>query len=318
MFSRVIRTIQLGLKSLLLHKLRSGLTMLGIVFGVFSVIAMLAIGEGASNQAQKQIVALGARNIIVRSIKPADGSSADQSGGGTPRYGLLRSDLNRLQNTIPEIVSAIPIRELNREARRLKHTMQCRLVGCTPEYLDLNQLKMRKGRFLTDADRASRANVVVLAHNVAERLFPIDDPTANQAIQVGDIFYSVIGVTEPRTASAAIGGSLAAQEFDKDLYIPIDTFRVRIGDQVFTPKQGGMDSEHVELNQITLAVRDVGDVIRTSEVVRGTLEKYHPQKDFSVVVPLELLKQAEQLRQIFMSCWAQSPRSVWSSGGLAS
>jgi len=299
MLLRLIRTVQLGMKSLLLHKLRSGLTMLGIVFGVFSVIAMLAIGEGASNQAQKQIVALGARNIIVRSIKPADGSSADQSGGGTPRYGLLRSDLNRLQNTIPEIVSAIPIRELNREARRLKHTMQCRLVGCTPEYLDLNQLKMRKGRFLTDADRASRANVVVLAHNVAERLFPIDDPTANQAIQVGDIFYRVIGVTEPRSASAAIGGSLAAQEFDKDLYIPIDTFRVRIGDQVFSPKQGGMDSEHVELNQITLAVRDVGDVIRTAEVVRGTLEKYHPQKDFSVVVPLELLKQAEQLRQIF-------------------
>src|SRR5229473_7182889 len=89
--SRLIRIVQLGLKSLMLHKLRSGLTMLGIVFGVFSVIAMLAIGEGASAQAQKQIVALGATNIIVRSIKPVEGSANDLSAGGTPRYGLLRA-----------------------------------------------------------------------------------------------------------------------------------------------------------------------------------------------------------------------------------
>ncbi len=299
MLMRMIRTVQLGLKSLLLHKLRSGLTMLGIVFGVFSVIAMLAIGEGASNQAQKQIVALGATNIIVRSIKPIEGSTQDASSGGSTRYGLLRSDLRRLQNTIPEVVSAVPIRELLREARHLKYTMQSRLVGCTPEYQDLNQLKIHKGRFLSDADRQTRANVVVLAHEVAKKLFPVEDPLDNQTIQVGDVFYSVIGVTEPRTASAAIGGSLSAQEFDKDLYIPIETFRSRIGDIVSTPKQAGMDTEHVELNQITLEVRDVKDVIRTAEVVRGTLEKFHPAKDFNVVVPLELLKQAEQLRQIF-------------------
>src|SRR5262245_4191024 len=161
-FSRLIRTVQLGLKSLLLHKLRSGLTMLGIVFGVFSVIAMLAIGEGASAQAQKQIVALGATNIIVRSIKPAEGSSNDTSAQGSIRYGLLRSDFRRLTRTIPTIINAIPIRELNREARHVKRTMQCRLVGCTADYLDLNHLSMTKGRFLTDADQDELANVVVL------------------------------------------------------------------------------------------------------------------------------------------------------------
>src|SRR5260221_647708 len=133
-FSRLIRTVQLGLKSLMLHKLRSGLTMLGIVFGVFSVIAMLAIGEGASAQAQKQIVALGATNIIARSIKPVEGSSSDIAQGGIPRYGLLRSDFRRLTKTIPTVIDAIPIRELPREARYLRHTMNCRLVGCTAEY----------------------------------------------------------------------------------------------------------------------------------------------------------------------------------------
>jgi len=297
-FSRLIRTVKLGLKSLMLHKLRSGLTMLGIVFGVFSVIAMLAIGEGASTQAQKQIVALGATNIIVRSVKPADGSSNDMSSGGTPRYGLLRSDFRRLTKTIPTILDAIPIRELPREARHLKRTMNCRLVGCTAEYVHINHLATTKGRFLTDADQETLANVVVLAHDVALGLFPADDPLG-KAIQVDGMFYTVVGVTADRTPSAGIGGSLTSQDFNKDLYIPINTFRARLGDEIRTPKQGGMDSEYVELNQITLSVRSVDDVLRTADVVRGTIERFHTQKDFAVVVPLELLKQADQLRQIF-------------------
>lgn len=297
-FARLIRTVKLGLKSLMLHKLRSGLTMLGIVFGVFSVIAMLAIGEGASAQAQKQIVALGATNIIVRSIKPVEGSSSDTSQGGTPRYGLLRSDFRRLTKTIPTILDAIPIRELPREARYHRRTLSCRLVGCTAQYVDINHLELTKGRFLTDADQRNLANVVVLAHEVAQGLFPTEEPLG-KAIQIDSIFYTVIGVTADRTPSAGIGGSLTAQDFNKDLYIPINTFRARLGDEIRTPKQGGMDSEYVELNQITLAVRSVEDVLRTADVVRGTIERFHTQKDFAVVVPLELLKQADQLRQIF-------------------
>src|SRR3569623_98634 len=133
-FANTLRTVRLALKSLLLQKLRSGLTMLGIVFGVFSVIAMLAIGEGASAQAQRQIVALGATNIIVRSIKPIEGSSSNANPAGTSRYGLLRADYQRLTQTIPTITNALPIRELPRVARFLQLFTNCRLVGCTAPY----------------------------------------------------------------------------------------------------------------------------------------------------------------------------------------
>ncbi len=109
----LIRTIQLALKSLMLHKLRSGLTMLGIVFGVFSVIAMLAIGEGASKQAQDQVLALGATNIIVKSEKPPKETAGAQSANSfVLRYGLLRADYDLLSKTIPTIEQAIPFREL--------------------------------------------------------------------------------------------------------------------------------------------------------------------------------------------------------------
>lgn len=300
-FARFIRTIQLALKSLTLHKLRSGLTMLGIVFGVFSVIAMLAIGEGASSQAQRQVVELGATNIIARSIKPIEEASTNSANSRSiPRYGLLRSDYTRITRTVPTIRRAIPIRELPKEARYLHRTINARLVGCTADYLEVNHLSLvrESGRFLSDADGESLANVVVIANDVAQALFPIEDPVG-EAIQIGNIYYTVIGVTAERTASAGIGGSLAAQDFNKDLYIPITTLRARLGDQIFTQRAGGYDSEHVELNQITLSVRDVKDVLPTADIVRATLERYHTQKDFALVVPLELLKQADQLRQIF-------------------
>src|SRR5260221_11766095 len=110
--ARHLRTIQLGVKSLMLHKLRSVLTMLGIIFGVCSVIAMLAIGEGASYEAQEAIKKLGSQNIILRSVKPADES---RSSGNTGRrmglkYGLTYEDAGSLQSTIPRVGGVLPIR----------------------------------------------------------------------------------------------------------------------------------------------------------------------------------------------------------------
>src|SRR5437868_13413055 len=102
----VWRTVQLGIKSLLLHKMRSGLTMLGIIFGVCSVIAMLAIGEGASYEAQQAIKKLGSSNIIMRSVKPPDDNRSGGSAGGRSsaiEYGLTYKDADRVQSTVPGV-----------------------------------------------------------------------------------------------------------------------------------------------------------------------------------------------------------------------
>ncbi|MFM8474403.1 MAG: ABC transporter permease, partial [Planctomycetaceae bacterium] len=160
----LFRTIQLALKSLMLHKLRSGLTMLGIVFGVFSVIAMLAIGEGASQQAQQQVLQLGATNIIVRSVKPPrENASAQNQNSFVLRYGLKRADYDLLSKTIPTVLQAVPIRELTKACRYLHREMNCRIVGCTPEYVDMNHLALAQGRFISDKDRREKTNVCVLA-----------------------------------------------------------------------------------------------------------------------------------------------------------
>ncbi len=297
---RILRTVQLALKSILLHKLRSGLTMLGIVFGVFSVIAMLAIGEGASEQAQQQVLQLGATNILVRSIKPPLESSKSNNGQSfATQYGLLRLDFQLLANNIPTLVNAIPIREATMEFRNRHHTLNGRLVGCTNDYMQVNHLNIRHGRFIEDSDQESMANVCVIGADVAEILFPFEEPVG-QAIQIDKFFYKIVGVSRRRVSTSAIGSALAGQDFNKDVYIPIQTFQVRVGDLIVTRVQGSMTAEIVELNQITLQVGSPDDVLRTAEVVRETVDRNHREKmDVDIIVPLELLRQAEQIRQIF-------------------
>ncbi|QGQ24998.1 FtsX-like permease family protein [Gimesia benthica] len=297
--TRIIRIVRLAMKSLLLHKLRSGLTMLGIVFGVFSVIAMLAIGEGASAQAQKQVLELGATNVIVRSIKPPDEVAQTSSSARVLQYGLLRSDYKILTETLPTIVNAAPIREVDREVRYLKEAMNARVVGCTADYMAMNHLDLAAGRFLTASDQNKLLNVAVVANEVANKLFKYENPLG-QSIRIGPMFYTVVGVTKDRTASAAIGGSLSGQDYNKDVYIPIKTLQAREGDLDIKRQAGSMTAEHIELNQITLRVNDKDTVLPTAQAIRETLEQSHPRnKDYAVVVPLELLKQAEQIRMIF-------------------
>src|SRR4051812_50187500 len=112
---RIWRGLKLGMKSLLLHKLRSGLTVLGIVFGVAAVISMLAVGEGSSRDAQERIQALGATNIIFRSVKPTEET---QAAGGRPsrilNYGLKYEDFDRAMASVPTIKKALPIRQIRK------------------------------------------------------------------------------------------------------------------------------------------------------------------------------------------------------------
>lgn len=289
------QTLRLGLKSLLLQKLRSALAALGIFIGTTTVIWLVAMGEGVSYQAQQQILELGATNIIVRSIEPkSEGGDKDR----VKSYGLLRADHQRFLSNIPTIVRSVPIRELRREFSAGGRSVSTSLIGCAEEHFELNRLEMARGRWMNDKD--SGENVVVLADGTARRLFPFENPIGKKVRVESDV-YTVIGVTKPRNASAAIGGSLDSREYSYDGYIPLDTFRHRVGDQIMTRTGEGFNfkGEIVELTQITLTVGKLSEVDETVAIIERLLKKYHTKEDYAVVVPKELLRQAERTRAMF-------------------
>ena len=301
------RTFQLGIKSLLLHPLRSMLTVLGIFIGVASVIWLMAIGEGISRKAQEQIESLGADNIIVRSIKPASPVMKTISRHEVPAYGIERVDYELVLSTIPTVVESMPVREMKRKFAAGPKEFEGRLVGTTPNYRDMNHLEMDRGHFFTDAEmKDSSTPSCILSWGMAERLFPSEDPLGktvriqgNQRNDTG-FPYRVIGVTKPRSATSAIGGSFAAQDFTYDVYVPITTLWARMWDLSVVSKRGSFEAELVELNQITLKVDKLENVMETADIIKDTLAKRHTkQEDFAVTVPLELLEQARTTRIMF-------------------
>jgi len=321
----LLRTFQLGLKSLLLHPMRSLLTVLGIFIGVASVIWLLAIGEGISQEAQRQIEGLGADNIIVRSIKPPN-EVIGSSDAPVP-YGLTREEFDMLVQTIPTIKSALPIREIRRTFTFDGRNQDGRLVGCTPEYFEVTRLELDRGRLLSDADVENRHNYCILSSGIAERLFPYQDPVGRRVFMSENRdYYQVIGVLKYRTPTAAIGGSLEAQDFNTDIYIPISTLRQRLGDFIYTRRGSSRTTEIVQLNQATLRVHSVKEVRATADLVRKSLHvpepssgsdprvtltaaQGHPKEaiiespprlDVAVIVPEELLEQARLTKIMFM------------------
>jgi len=275
--------------------------MLGIMIGVWAVIVLTAISQGASEQVQKQIESLGSTTIIVRSQKPPETKLA---GMRASKYGLLRSDLDQIIASVPTIINAVPIREIRRQFTYRDRVVDGRLVGSTPQYADVNHLKIRTGggRFLSDADELLADTVCVLSAGVAKELFPYEEPLGKRvSLPESKDKYQVVGVLEHRNPSAAIGGSLDSQDFSADVYIPIKTLRKRIGDQIVTRRSGQFQMEIMELNQITLQTSNQDQVRTSAAMIKSLLEAKHSSMgDIAVVVPLELLEQARNMKMMFL------------------
>ena len=296
-----MKTFTLSMRSLLLQPLRSGLAIVGIWIGITAVIWLVAMGNGVSQQAQDQIRDLGAKNVIVRTVKPSQNSSA-AGGGMFLSYGLKRADFKKIAAGVPWVEQAVPIREMRKTVRNDQTEQEVRVVGCTPEYLDLNQLTVERGRFITEQDGTfPPKNVCVLGGRSAVALFGFENPVG-RVIQVDTDFYRIVGQTSQRDPTAAIGGNLDSQDYNFDVYIPLKTLYHRIGDQTMTSRSGSREGEIVELNQITLSVADIEQIDDTADIV-DVLVKQDPdhksKEDVALVVPKELLKQAELLQKMF-------------------
>ncbi len=287
-----------ALRSVLMHKLRSFLTILGLVFGVASVIVMLAVAEGASQTAQLQIASLGINNIIVRTVKPTVDAPINFR-SFVQDFGLKYDDLRRIQETVDTVVRITPLREFVHEARYADKTIDARVVGVNPSYFEVNRLQLARGRFLQESDLETGSNVCVIGEAVATQLFPGQSALDKSILVNSEHFFRIVGVLMYRTPSAGIGSSLAAQDLNKDVVIPLTTDRSRVGEILMKRQQGSFSRQRLELSQITIEVEDRFQVKATANAIDSLLAKYHPDQDYAITVPLDLIEQAQATQRIF-------------------
>ena len=298
---RLKRAVRLGIKSLWLHRLRSLLTMLGIVFGVCSVIAMLAIGEGASYEAQEQIKNLGSQNIILRSAKPPEEQkvSDKSSQGYVLQYGITYTDVKRIRATIPGVTIVMPTRNIREYVWNISRRVDCDIMGTVPWYPEMRNQRVIEGRFFTDNDMDARTSVCVLGAEMVPILFPVESPLGKQ-VRVGANYYTVIGIMEARaTVANNDGGPDAAKPATHRMFIPLETARLRYGEVLMRRRAGSFEAERVQLHEITVKVESLDAVTGVAEAIKTLMERNHKKMDYEVVVPLELLKRAERTKQIF-------------------
>jgi putative ABC transport system permease protein len=288
--ARYLPDIGLGFQNLLLHKLRSLLTMLGMIFGVAAVIAMLSIGAGARQQAMAFIEQLGVRNLIVEAHEANSWQDLQEVRKTSP--GLTLQDYRVIRATSNDIVESTARKRFTPTKLLPKPQGDMPIVyGISPNYRKIAGLRLVSGRFFDNEEANSAASLAVLGEAAKATLFAQDEPIGKY-IKVNDQWLHVIGVVGPQMSSGGAVEGVSSQDLNNLIYVPLNTAIMRLEDN----RSGLRD----EIDGIYLQLASASDSPAAAEMVRGVLNvTHHGKNDFSILVPAELLAEQKRTQRVF-------------------
>jgi putative ABC transport system permease protein len=269
--------IQLAVRGLALHKLRSTLSALGIVFGVAAVIAMLSVGEGARREILAEVGRLGINRVTVRAGSVSRTAEVEASRLQSP--GLSLSDAEAIGEVCPDVESLAPIRAASEQIANGERRAEAILLATTPSFARTEELVLGSGRFLADADVSDAKRVIVLGHELKALLFPYDEPVGS-GVRIGEEWYSVVGALEPREVSRQ-GGRMTGRNLNRVAFVPLSSM----------PRERGL------LDEIAIRIGDAGKVRDSARLIESVvLRRHRGAPDFELVVPQELIAGYERAR----------------------
>jgi putative ABC transport system permease protein len=297
---RIERMIKLAVKNLGQYKLRAGLTMLGIIFGVCSVVAMLSVGEGANQEIQEKIQRMGSNNILIRSVKvPSKGNGGSGSYATVATYGLKYADAQQFSSFVPNLKASTPMKILRYDVQFRERRLQTDVVATIPWYLRVQRYRLMRGRFLTSSDSEFGAPVCVIGSRLARMLFAGYDPVG-QSLTIDQDAYMVVGIVgDIAQGELPSAGALWLEGENQNVYIPLSTYQQKHGDLFVQRTEGESTYEQIELHELILTIDHQENVPNAVTAVRRILQKSHSVEDYSIVVPLELIRQARETRRLF-------------------
>ncbi|MFA5817129.1 MAG: ABC transporter permease [Bacteroidales bacterium] len=285
---QVKENVNKAILGLIDHKFRSFLTILGIIFGTASVIAMISIGEGTKKQAIAKYQDLGVSNIIVRDKDMTDPELEEVRMKFSK--GLSLEDAKLIGEVVPGVVSVAPQSEIKIEAKYGDRSAKATAIGVTPAIMSVLNYRTEKGEFITSDQYDRQLKVCVLGANVSREMFGYDE-ALGQSVKLDDQWFEVVGVMQPKALFTETVGELASRDLNNDIYIPLSTFNKRI------PKANPLTSE---VKQLTVKLENSEQLISSAAVIRSLVSRRHfNNDDFSIIVPYELMKQEEKETRIY-------------------
>jgi putative ABC transport system permease protein len=271
--------LRLGLRGLLLHKLRSTLSILGVVFGVAAVVAMSSVGEGARRETLEQLGALGMDSVTLRARRSASAASS-------PPGALRLRDAGSLARVVPHVVATAPVREAELSAEAGGRRADAVALGTTPDYARAARLGIAAGRFLAPLDLQDQKRVAVLGASVAATLFPFG-PACGERILLGGDWFQVVGVLQGRSSARGRSTAIRTRDVNRAVFVPLPAL-----DRGADPRPDGVD-------EIVIRVDDPRHVTAAAEAAKALVERTGGGAPFDVVVPREILRARERTQRIF-------------------
>jgi len=282
--------IQLGFQNLLLHRLRSLLTMLGMIFGVAAVVSMLSIGAGARQKVMALIEQMGVHNLIVEAKETTEWQAHQKIRKISP--GLTFKDYRVIRDDVSDIVAGTPRKRLTPSKTIPKSQQDLPTIyGVDPVYQKIAGLQVLDGRFFTDDEEARAAPVCVLGAAARSSLFGSADPLGHY-VKTNETWFRVVGVASPLLSSQTEVAGVPTQDLNNIIYVPLNSAVLRLEDNYSDVRD--------EIDGIYLNIRDDADMSSVAQVVRAILDSsHHGAGDFSVIVPAELLAEQKRTERLF-------------------
>jgi putative ABC transport system permease protein len=300
------------------NKVRTFLTALGIIFGVASVITMLAIGKGAEKEILAQLELVGVNNIVVTPIPDEkDDNSENQEESGkleNKRFskGLDILDAESIQNNIPSVKIVSPEIILNTYVINNGRQHSVKLIGITPNFFESLNIHLEKGKSFSNYQITNALPVCIVGKKVEKKLFT-GESALGKHIKVKDVWLQVIGVIEEKLISDKAQENLGIRDLNEDIYIPTNTFLVRYQDRKIIvddvnvrntnqngPKKKNLRGNYHQVDKLTIQVYNSNELKATAEVLSKMLMRRHNDVlDFEITIPIQLLKQQQKTKQIF-------------------
>lgn len=289
-YKQWVPDLRLGLENLLAHRLRSLLTMLGMIFGVAAVVSMLSIGAGARQKVMAFIEQMGVRNLIVEARETTDRQAHQKMRKISP--GLTFQDYRVIQDNVADIVLSTPRKSFTPSKTIPKSQRDTPVIfGVNPDYLKIAGLHLLQGRFFNQDEESHVAPICVLGSGARSSLFGAADPI-NQYVKVNDGWFRVIGVAGPQLSSQTEVAGVPSQDLNNIIYVPLNAAILRLEDNYSYFRD--------EIDGIYLNLRPEADVSSVGQVVRAILDSsHHSAGDFSVIVPAELLAEQRRTERLF-------------------
>ena len=282
--------LRLGFENLLLHRLRSALTMLGMIFGVAAVVSMLSIGAGARQKVMALIEQMGVHNLIVEAKETTEWQAHQKVRQISP--GLTLQDYRVIRDDISDIVASTPRKRMTPSKTSPKSQQDAPTVyGVNPSYPKIAGLHVLKGKFFDENDEKRAVPVCVLGAAAKSSLFGASDPIG-QYVKLNEQWFRVIGLASPQLSTQTDVAEVPSQDLNNIIYIPLSATILRLEDSYSDVRD--------EIDGIYLNLPDNADLPAVAQVVRSILDSsHHAAGDFSVLVPAELLAEQKRTERLF-------------------